>query len=109
MSEQTKSHALYIEVADRIRARIYPRELQPGDAIDEMALCERYGVRRTPLREALKVLSSEELIEAIPRKDSFVRSMDIAELNELLPVMAVLKGLCAREIERGLIVEKQMV
>lgn len=97
MSEQIKSHALYIQVADRIRAQIYKHELQPGDAIDEMALCERYGISRTPLREALKVLSSEGLIELIPRKGSFVRSMEIAELNELFPVMAVLEGLCARE------------
>lgn len=97
MSEQIKSHALYSQVADRIRTQIYQHELKPGDPIDEMALCERYGISRTPLREALKVLSSEGLIELIPRKGSFVRSMDIAELNELFPVMAVLEGLCARE------------
>ena len=97
MNEQIKSHALYIQVADRLRNQIYQHELKPGDAIDEMALCERYGISRTPLREALKVLSSEGLIELIPRKGSFVRSMDIAELNELFPVMAVLEGLCARE------------
>ena len=97
MSEQIKSHALYSQVADRIRTQIYRHELKPGDAIDEMALCERYGISRTPLREALKVLSSEGLIELIPRKGSFVRNMDIAELNELFPVMAVLEGLCARE------------
>ncbi|MFW2374386.1 MAG: GntR family transcriptional regulator [Gammaproteobacteria bacterium] len=97
MTEQIKSQALYIQVADRIRDQIYRHVLQPGDAIDEMALCERYGISRTPLREALKVLSSEGLIELIPHKGSFVRSMDIAELNELFPVMAVLEGLCARE------------
>jgi len=97
MTEQIKSQALYIQVADRLRAQIYQQELQPGDPIDEMALCERYGISRTPLREALKVLSSEGLIELIPRKGSFVRSMDKVELNELFPVMAVLEGLCARE------------
>lgn len=97
MSEQITSQALYIQVADRLRAQIYRHEMLPGDAIDEMALCERYGISRTPLREALKVLSTEGLIELIPRKGSFVRSMEIAELNELFPVMAVLEGLCARE------------
>ena len=86
-----------MQVADRLRTQIYQHELKPGDAIDEMALCERYGISRTPLREALKVLNSEGLIELIPRKGSFVRSMDIEELNELFPVMAVLEGLCARE------------
>ncbi len=91
------SQALYMQVADRIRDQIYQRELTPGDAIDEMALCERFGISRTPLREALKVLDSEGLIELIPRRGSFVRSMDIEELNELFPVMVVLEGLCARE------------
>lgn len=97
MSEQIKSTALYIQVADRLRSEIYRHALQPGDPIDEMALCERYGISRTPLREALKVLNSEGLIELIPRKGSFVRNMEVDELNELFPVMAVLEGLCARE------------
>lgn len=97
MSERILSQALYMQVADRLREQIYQHQLKPGDAIDEMALSERFGISRTPLREALKVLNSEGLIELIPRKGSFVRSMDIAELNELFPVMAVLEGLCARE------------
>ncbi|MCK5335272.1 MAG: GntR family transcriptional regulator [Gammaproteobacteria bacterium] len=97
MSERIQSQALYMQVADRLRDQIYQHELKPGDAIDEMALCERFGISRTPLREALKVLDSEGLIELIPRKGSFVRSMDIDELNELFPVMAVLEGLCAKE------------
>ena len=97
MSERILSQALYLQVADRLREQIYQHELKPGDAIDEMALCERFGISRTPLREALKVLNSEGLIELIPRKGSFVRRMDITELNELFPVMAVLEGLCARE------------
>lgn len=97
MTDRILSQALYLQVADRLRDQIYQHELTPGDAIDEMALCERFGISRTPLREALKVLSSEGLIELIPRRGSFVRSMDIEELNELFPVMAVLEGLCARE------------
>lgn len=97
MTERIQSQALYLQVADRLRDQIYQHELAPGDAIDEMALCERYGISRTPLREALKVLSSEGLIELIPRRGSFVRSMEIEELNELFPVMAVLEGLCAKE------------
>lgn len=97
MSERITSQALYMQVADKLREQIYQQELTPGDAIDEMALCERFGISRTPLREALKVLNSEGLIELIPRRGSFVRSMDVEELNELFPVMVVLEGLCARE------------
>lgn len=97
MTERILSQALYMQVADRLRDQIYQHELMPGEAIDEMALCERYGISRTPLREALKVLNSEGIVELIPRRGSFVRSMDIEELNEIFPVMAVLEGLCASE------------
>ena len=97
MGDRITSQALYMQVADRLRDQIYQNELTPGDPIDEMALCERFGISRTPLREALKVLNSEGLIELIPRRGSFVRSMDVEELNELFPVMVVLEGLCARE------------
>ena len=45
---------LYIEVAERLRQRIFARELEPGSWIDEMRLAEEYGISRTPLREALK-------------------------------------------------------
>ena len=89
--------ALYQQVADRLRKRIYSHELQPGEAIDEKALCEAYGISRTPLREALKVMASEGLVELVPRRGCFVRKLEAAELSELFPVMAVLEGLCARE------------
>jgi DNA-binding GntR family transcriptional regulator len=46
---------LYEEVAERLRQRIFARELEPGSWIDEMRLAEQYGISRTPLREALKV------------------------------------------------------
>jgi DNA-binding GntR family transcriptional regulator len=92
--------ALYEQVADRLRRRIYRHELRPGQAIDEKALCAHYGISRTPLREALKVLHAEGLVELIPRRGCVVKSLDIEELNELFPVMAVLEGLAAREAVR---------
>ena len=51
--------ALYEEVAELLRQRIFARELAPGSWIDEMRLAEEYGISRTPLREALKVLATE--------------------------------------------------
>ena len=47
--------ALYQEVAERLRQRIFSHELAPGDWIDEQRLAEQYGISRTPLREALKL------------------------------------------------------
>ena len=46
--------ALYQEVAERLRQRIFAHELKPGDWIDEKKLAEQYGISRTPLREALQ-------------------------------------------------------
>jgi DNA-binding GntR family transcriptional regulator len=91
------SRALYEKVADALRARIYAWDLQPGDWIDERALCAEYGISRTPLREALKVLNAEGLVILHPRRGCRVRSLSPAELDEMFPVMAVLEGLCARE------------
>ena len=51
--------ALYEQVAERLRTRIYAHELAPGAWVDEQALANEYGISRTPMREALKVLAAE--------------------------------------------------
>lgn len=86
---------LYQDVAEKVRGLIYQGDLGPGDWIDEKGLCERLGISRTPLREALKVLHTEGLIEIVPRRGSRVSTLDEAGLHELFPVMATLEGLCA--------------
>lgn len=86
---------LYLEVAERVRELIYREELRPGDSIDETVICEQLGISRTPLREALKVLHAENLVELVSRKGCRVRKLQEDELMELFPVMASLEGLCA--------------
>lgn len=95
--DRIEHSALYQLVASRLRQRIYQRELVPGEAIDELELCKVFGISRTPLREALKVLHSEGLVELIPRRGCRVKKLELEELRDLFPVMAVLEGLCARE------------
>jgi DNA-binding GntR family transcriptional regulator len=95
--DRIERSALYQLVANRLRQRIYRRELLPGEAIDELELCRAFGISRTPLREALKVLHSEGLVELIPRRGCRVKKLELDELRDLFPVMAVLEGLCARE------------
>lgn len=107
MPEVIHKRALFEEVADRIRQRIYRQALRPGDFIDERALCEAFGISRTPMREALKVLANEGLVVLVPRRGCYVRSLDADELDELFPVMAVLEGLCARETAKR-ITEEQL-
>lgn len=97
MTQRIERSALYEQVAERVRERIYEHDLLPGQPIDEKQLCEQFGISRTPLREALKVLHSEGLVELVPRRGCFVKALELEEMRELFPVMAVLEGLCARE------------
>ena len=89
--------ALYQEVAERLRQRIFARELPPGTWIDEQALAVDYGISRTPLREALKVLASEGLVTLKPRRGCYVTEISERDLDEIFPLMAMLEGRCAYE------------
>ncbi|MCB1866475.1 MAG: GntR family transcriptional regulator [Chromatiales bacterium] len=96
MIEPLAQRPLYLDVADRVRELIYRAELKPGDWIDEPVLCAQLGISRTPLREALKVLHAENLVELVPRRGCRVNALDDEALLELFPVMASLEALCAR-------------
>lgn len=89
--------ALYQEVAERLRQRIFAHELPPGTWIDEQKLAEQYGISRTPLREALKVLASEGLVELKPRRGCYVTEISRQDLDDIFPLMAMLEGRCAAE------------
>jgi len=89
--------ALYQEVASRLRNRIYSQDLKPGESIDELALAEEYGISRTPLREALKVLAAEGLVSLEPRRGCTVAELTQQDIDELFPIMALLEGRCAFE------------
>jgi DNA-binding GntR family transcriptional regulator len=89
--------ALYQEVADRLREMIFAHDLEPGAWIDEQQLAISFGISRTPLREALKALVSEGLVELKPRRGSFVRALTQADIDQLFPLMAMLEGRCAYE------------
>jgi DNA-binding GntR family transcriptional regulator len=89
--------ALYQEVAERLRQRIFAHELLPGAWIDEQVLAMEYGISRTPLREALKVLASEGLITLKPRRGCYVTEISEQDLDDIFPLMAMLEGRCAFE------------
>ena len=77
--------ALYQEVAERLRQRIFAHELPPGTWVDEQALAAAYGISRTPLREALKVLAAEGLVTLKPRRGCYVTEISERDLDEILP------------------------
>jgi DNA-binding GntR family transcriptional regulator len=92
--------ALYQEVAERLRQRIYAHELEPGAWVDEQAIAEQYGISRTPLREALKVLAAEGLVNLKPRRGCYVTEISEQDLDDIFPLMAILEGRCAAETAR---------
>jgi len=89
--------ALYEQVAERLRNRIFSQELAPGTWIDEKALADDYGISRTPMREALKVLASEGLVQLKPRRGCYVTELTEQDLNDIFPVVALLEGRAAYE------------
>jgi len=93
--------SLHDDVADRLRGLIFDGTLAPGSFIDEPALCEQMGISRTPLREALKVLTAEGLLRHEPRRGCFVNQITERDLDEIFPVIALLEGRCAFEAARN--------
>lgn len=90
-------NSLHDQVAQQLRDLIYAGSLLPGAFVDEARLCEQLAISRTPLREALKVLTAEGLIRHEPRRGCFVYEVTEKDLDEIFPVMALLEGRCAYE------------
>ena len=90
-------NSLHHEVAAQLRERIFAGELAPGAFLDEVALSSQMKISRTPLREALKVLTAEGLVRHEPRRGCFVNQVTAKDLDEIFPVIALLEGRCAHE------------
>ncbi|MDM0028420.1 GntR family transcriptional regulator [Variovorax saccharolyticus] len=84
--------ALYEEVAELLRQRIFSRELEPGGWIDELKLAEEYGISRTPLREALKVLAAEGLVTMKVRRGAYVTEVSEKDLSDVYHLLSLLES-----------------
>jgi DNA-binding GntR family transcriptional regulator len=84
--------ALYEEVAELLRQRIFQRELEPGSWIDELKIAEEYGISRTPLREALKVLATEGLITMKVRRGAYVTEVSDKDLSNVYHLLSLLES-----------------
>jgi DNA-binding GntR family transcriptional regulator len=88
-----------------LREMILAGELRPGAKVPEEELCARFGVSRTPIREALKVLAAEGVLQILPHRGAIVAEITKAQIDELFPIMAALERLagslaCARASDR---------
>ena len=92
----------YKNVALRLREMILRGELAPGERLAEVALAERLGVSRTPIRQALPALAREGLLAAAGRRGYVVRSFSPEDVLDAIETRGLLEGLSARRIaERG--------
>ena len=84
---------LTARVADAVRDMIVQDELEPGERIREAHLAERLNVSRTPLREALKVLATEGLVELLPHRGAVVANPTAKEVRDMLRLIGALEAL----------------
>ena len=90
-----KPRPLYEEVAELLRQRIFAgkaSDLEPGAWIDELKLAQEYGISRTPLREAIKVLAAEGLVTMKMRRGAYVTEVNAKDLRDVFHLMAVLEA-----------------
>jgi DNA-binding GntR family transcriptional regulator len=84
--------AIYEEVAECLRQRIFSRELEPGSWIDELKIARDYGISRTPLREALKVLAAEGLVTMKVRRGAYVTEVSERDLSDVYHLLSLLEA-----------------
>jgi DNA-binding GntR family transcriptional regulator len=88
--------SLHDETLSRLRDHIVEGNIPDGGRILERELCELLGISRTPLREALKVLASEGIVELLPNRGARVRALSERDLHELFDLMGGLEALSGR-------------
>jgi DNA-binding GntR family transcriptional regulator len=89
---QTRAERLAAEIAEAILSG----KLHPGTRLDEQSLADRYGVSRTPVREALRQLRTSGLIDMEPHKGATVARVTAVKLEEMFGAMAEIEATCAR-------------
>jgi DNA-binding GntR family transcriptional regulator len=99
-SRPLSPRALYQEVAERLRQQIFARQLEPGSWIDEQKLAAEYGISRTPLREALKVLAVEGLVTMKVRRGAYVTEMSADDVAQVYHLLGLLEADAAAEVAR---------
>lgn len=84
---------LHEEAVDRLRDQIVQGRLEPRARLNERELCEQLGISRTPLREAIKLLATEGLVQLLPNRGAVVSAVDPQRIAETLTVMGALEAL----------------
>lgn len=99
--------SLHDEVTTQLRDMIVEGALTPGQKVPEAELCRRFGVSRTPMREALKVLAAEGILQLLPNRGAVVAKVTRQEIGQIFPIMGALEAL-AGELACERISDKQL-
>ena len=86
---------LHTEAAGRLRNMILSGELPPGARLRELHLCEQLGVSRTPIREALRTLAAEGLVDLLPNRSVVVSQLHAPDIEHLFVVFGAIEALAA--------------
>jgi DNA-binding GntR family transcriptional regulator len=95
-ASERDEQSLHDEILTRLRDHIVEGNIPDGGRLPERQLCEMLGISRTPLREALKVLAAEGLLELLPNRGARVRQLSERDLGELFDLMGGLEALAGR-------------
>jgi DNA-binding GntR family transcriptional regulator len=96
MSEHNKPATRAEEIRQAIERDIFQGQLRPGTRLDEESLAARFGLSRTPVREAILQLVHSGLVEKKPRQGAVVAPLDLHRMVQMFEVMSEIEGLCAR-------------
>jgi DNA-binding GntR family transcriptional regulator len=89
--------SLHLEVTSRLRNLIVESQIKPGERVPELEISRDLGVSRTPIREALKVLASEGLVELLPLRGAVVKNFSSKDAADMLEVMGLLESFAAQK------------
>ncbi|HAT35149.1 MAG TPA: GntR family transcriptional regulator, partial [Rhodospirillaceae bacterium] len=93
MPDDTPVPSRHDTLVREIRDLVLDGTLAPGQRVSERMLTERFGVSRTPLREAIRALASEGTLELLPNRGARVTKVTVEEIDELFQVMGALEAL----------------
>lgn len=100
---RTRTEALRLQLADEIVSGV----LEPGTPLDEQELAARFGVSRTPVREAIRQLSASGLVSVRPHRGAVVALPTPRQLDDMFEAMAELEALCAGMAARNMTVPER--
>lgn len=115
--KKLQRQSLHLEVADQIREMIVEGELPPGHRISEGGLSDQFGISRTPMREALKVLAADGLVEIRPNRGTRVTEITLDDIDELFEAASSIERIAGElatermteaDIERLKAINKEM-